>query len=211
MILSSESFGALRNPVDQRSATYGKPKNNSTVAAVHGSGSALSTLLFPMLYPMFKMYLRFYNVEDSVQHVQQTVLLAHGCQSHCHEEKFHRECTFTSTYHKVNNTPNRMVRFKLPCSASPLICFPTDLDGSLSPVIGTEDELQTILLLIVVATHDDGDKVDAKLIGLMFNALRGCATNAFVDDTTRRERNVVYFMVIDYGSVEVYSELIGIQ
>ena len=104
----------------------------------------------------------------------------------------------TLTYHKVNNAPNRIVRFISPSASSPLICFPTDCDGSSSSVIGTEEELHTIFLFPVLATTHD-DEVGAKqlLTGLMVNALRGCATNAFVDDTTRRDRNAVYFM-IDY-------------
>ncbi len=49
LMLSNESLGALRRPESHRNATYGNPKNNSTVAAVHGNGNALSTLLLPML------------------------------------------------------------------------------------------------------------------------------------------------------------------
>lgn len=47
LILSRDSLGVLRRRVDHRIKTYGNPKNNSIVAAVHGNGKALSTLLFP--------------------------------------------------------------------------------------------------------------------------------------------------------------------
>ena len=56
MILSQVSFGVLRNPVDHKRNTYGKPKNNSHVAAVHGIGNAVRTNLLPILYAVFRKY-----------------------------------------------------------------------------------------------------------------------------------------------------------
>ena len=43
--LPSESLGALRSPDAQSSATYGTPAQSWTVAAVHGSGTALRNRL----------------------------------------------------------------------------------------------------------------------------------------------------------------------
>merc|ERR1719487_592963 len=47
---SADSFGAARSPLIQRKNTYGMPQPKATVAAVHGSGTAVRARLLKMLF-----------------------------------------------------------------------------------------------------------------------------------------------------------------